>query len=146
MRGTIFIIHVKHGKGISEYSQYPGEKEVLLMANTLRVMPAVGTGTKELIACALRCDLSHVAIVELVEVDTKDWLTDFPLAFFPEERVLVALKAIAQSSWGPRQCKWSDNPGQMDTYMPHVAMSLSNVLIRHSGTHTVVRGVDCGPA
>ena len=60
------------------------------MANTqLRVMPPVGRGTKELIACALRCNLSNVAIVEIEEVDTIYW-TDFPHALFQNERALIA--------------------------------------------------------
>eukprot|EP00759_Apiculatamorpha_spiralis_P037767 PhF_6_TR37485/c0_g1_i3/m.55277 len=85
VKGTIFIIHVKHGKSISAYSQYKDEKEVLLYPNTqLRVLPPVGKGVKDLVATALRCDLTHVAIVEMAEVSLNFW-KDFEEALTPAE-------------------------------------------------------------
>jgi len=89
--GTIFIIHSRRGKSISHLSQYPEEKEVLFMANTqLRVQKPVGAGIKLLLATSLRCDLSNVRIVELVEATLHYWTGDVGPILFPEESAVLA--------------------------------------------------------
>ena len=90
-KGTIFIIQSKTGKKISHLSQYPEESEVLLMTNTqFRVQKPVGEGLQRLLATSLRCDLTEVSIVELVEVSLTYWVKDLPGALFPEEVPVLA--------------------------------------------------------
>ena len=61
-------------------------------------MPPVGKGVKDLIANALRCDLSKVAIVELTEVHLNFW-SDLAPALFADERAVLGkfLKGITQA-------------------------------------------------
>eukprot|EP00759_Apiculatamorpha_spiralis_P051387 PhF_6_TR520/c0_g1_i2/m.312 len=72
--GTIFVVKLRHGKNVSQYSAYPDCKEVLVLPNTqFRVIPYAGDGIKALLATALDSDLSNVSVLEVHEVRLNYW-------------------------------------------------------------------------
>jgi len=99
----------------SRLSQYPEESEVLLMTSTqFRVQKPVGEGRQRPLAAALRCDLTEVSIVELIEVNLKYWVKDLPGALFPEE-VPVPTPFLQTVAEAQDKAEWKNHcPGLRD--------------------------------
>ena len=58
--GTIFVIDSETARGVSRYSVYPEEAEVLFRAGTqFQVVKQVGAGLKSLIEVAMGCSLEN---------------------------------------------------------------------------------------
>eukprot|EP00667_Euglena_gracilis_P008562 EG_transcript_8673 len=84
--GTIFIIDAKTARPISEHSVFPNEKEVLFPAGTqFQVLRHTETGMKHLLQSVMRCDLSHVDVLELRELLLDSW-HDLPYYIPPPDR------------------------------------------------------------
>lgn len=81
--GTLFVVQSRSGRRVSEYSDFPKEDEVLFRAGCqFRVGSAVTESTRDLLASALRCDLTDVGIVVLDELETGAFRWDAQCAAF----------------------------------------------------------------